>query len=307
MKKHILLLLTVFSTSFLLKAQLTLENHLPPIGSSYVLSKVTSKLDKAAKGGYQTWDYSAATTSAMYTYNIIGKASVNQSIKDSFPDADYIEMLSIGAPDINLNPMVFYKDMGTYIKRLGDKGSGSSISRINDTLMLFDHAYESTIYYAKNYTTYSGYGQLKIKGKTFDSVAMITYTRAPFTDTVVSFVQLKPYYHRIFAYNLSADTVGTAYYYDPSGPPSSGISYNDNEGGVSIYPNPANEMVNINVNDQSDIQQISIFDITGKCVVSQLANQPNFAQVSVKHLNKGLYVTVVQTSSGTSTKKLIIE
>lgn len=71
-----------------------------------------------------------------------------------------------------------------------------------------------------------------------------------------------------------------------------------------MYPNPAKTVLNINSN--SKISNISIFEITGKRVleVSEIVNN----KLDVSHLNSGIYLLKAQDEyNNISTKKLIID
>ena len=68
---------------------------------------------------------------------------------------------------------------------------------------------------------------------------------------------------------------------------------------LSAYPNPTEGRVSIEAN--STVEQIEVFDITGKLVFK--ASQTS--TVDIHHLNVGVYLFQIQTSEGTSTKKII--
>ncbi|MBL4593486.1 MAG: multicopper oxidase domain-containing protein [Flavobacteriales bacterium] len=64
---------------------------------------------------------------------------------------------------------------------------------------------------------------------------------------------------------------------------------NPNIGGLSIYPNPANELLNIETDFQ--IEKIILYDATGKVVLS--SNQ-KVNTLNISALNKGLYLINIQ-------------
>ena len=57
--------------------------------------------------------------------------------------------------------------------------------------------------------------------------------------------------------------------------------------GFSIYPNPVNTILNINLNDNNTLTKVIIMDITGKIVLEQT---DNLATVNVENLSNGLYI-----------------
>ena len=55
----------------------------------------------------------------------------------------------------------------------------------------------------------------------------------------------------------------------------------------SIYPNPVNTFLNINLTDNDILTKVIIIDITGKIVLEQT---DNLATVNVENLANGLYI-----------------
>jgi len=74
--------------------------------------------------------------------------------------------------------------------------------------------------------------------------------------------------------------------------------------GFSIYPNPANEMININCPDIHSVKQIQIFDILGQEVFKkeQFVNS-----IDIKKLSTGIYQLKITNDRGVHTKKFIKE
>jgi hypothetical protein len=68
---------------------------------------------------------------------------------------------------------------------------------------------------------------------------------------------------------------------------------------LSAYPNPTQGRVSIEAN--SSVERIEVFDLMGKLVFK--ASQTS--TVDIHHLNVGVYLFQIQTSEGTSTKKII--
>ena len=92
---------------------------------------------------------------------------------------------------------------------------------------------------------------------------------------------------------------------DPRWMPGTGTSLNsisvDNK--LSIYPNPASDFINLESNTQ--IQSVNIFDITGKSVLS-LNRAHNLEIISVSSLKKGIYLVKVRFEDGSfSSTKLM--
>jgi hypothetical protein len=72
--------------------------------------------------------------------------------------------------------------------------------------------------------------------------------------------------------------------------------------GFSVYPNPAANHININ-SSGNDLEQVSVFDINGKCVLTS-EKQHN---IDVSNLSPGLYFIRIKTNQGEFSHKFIKE
>lgn len=70
--------------------------------------------------------------------------------------------------------------------------------------------------------------------------------------------------------------------------------------GLSMYPNPVSDVLNISSNNGLDIQNITITDINGRTV-----KQATTSQINVSDLASGTYIVKVQADKGTATSKFI--
>lgn len=68
-----------------------------------------------------------------------------------------------------------------------------------------------------------------------------------------------------------------------------------------VYPNPANDYIEIKTDNNSKIQGYEIIDITGRMISNGAFNGP----IHIQHLNKGVYVIKVQVNGSTVCKKFI--
>ncbi len=74
---------------------------------------------------------------------------------------------------------------------------------------------------------------------------------------------------------------------------------------IKIYPNPATEFVVFDVNSTSKTAIVEIFDINGKKVLHQELSDNK--QISVSHLNRGLYMYKLIHNSTIYSGKIMIE
>ena len=80
--------------------------------------------------------------------------------------------------------------------------------------------------------------------------------------------------------------------------------------GISVYPNPAEDVVNIAVKELVNTSyNVTITDITGKVLFNNRLNNMlnnNAASINVSEFNKGMYFIMLTNEQGTSTQKLIV-
>lgn len=67
---------------------------------------------------------------------------------------------------------------------------------------------------------------------------------------------------------------------------------------VSVYPNPATDVINIT---GDDIEQISVYDINERKLISS----DSTTSLSIHKLAKGTYLVIVKTSNDETTHKIM--
>jgi len=72
--------------------------------------------------------------------------------------------------------------------------------------------------------------------------------------------------------------------------------------GLNIFPNPANDVLNITSNSAAD-KNVQLFDLTGKKVL----DVTTVSQVNVSTLKAGIYVAKINEAGKTATRKVIIK
>jgi hypothetical protein len=68
-----------------------------------------------------------------------------------------------------------------------------------------------------------------------------------------------------------------------------------NQPGISMFPNPVNDVLNIKLSDGYKLVNFTILDFTGKVILTG-----NNEIISTQHLNQGVYNIVVETETGFS-------
>ena len=72
--------------------------------------------------------------------------------------------------------------------------------------------------------------------------------------------------------------------------------------GISVYPNPATSVLNID--SKAQIQSIKLTDASGKLIIHNKSKEFN-KQVQIEHLPKGVYILTVELENETITKKIV--
>ena len=70
---------------------------------------------------------------------------------------------------------------------------------------------------------------------------------------------------------------------------------------ISIYPNPATDVINVEVPASVQIESIAIFDVLGKRTNAILVN----GQINIAGLSNGVYLMQIETNQGTITRKMV--
>ena len=127
-------------------------------------------------------------------------------------------------------------------------------------------------------------------------------------DTVVGILSESYYNFKLLPRNnmdfyganvLPEDTSGS------TGPEASIIEFSVNDK-IAAFPNPVNDVLNINYSGEAKELTISIIDMNGAVVLTTKLNN-SFTSISVNELNDGLYVLQIMNNSGTtiSSKRFI--
>jgi hypothetical protein len=83
-----------------------------------------------------------------------------------------------------------------------------------------------------------------------------------------------------------------------------GVKNNEFVNQLSVYPNPANDMVTIAAT--TNLKQIEVIDLAGKVIFSS-NNLSNKCTINTSAYNKGMYIIKVQTENSIQTTKLLVD
>ena len=73
----------------------------------------------------------------------------------------------------------------------------------------------------------------------------------------------------------------------------------------NLYPNPAKNVVNITNNENRLVQQVAVYDTTGKLISTQSFTNEAEIQLNVENLASGTYMLHLITAEGIAVKKLV--
>ncbi len=299
------LLLSILSTTIIgLNAQPVMENNLPPTGSTYSLAQITGTFNEASTGADQVWDYSGVTTNAMASYIIVDPATLPASIKDSIPTATYGIKIEVGAPTPDLAPYDFVADKTNHYLYVGKKSSGSNpVEKRNDTFMVFNQAYNSSLNYGGMNRVYAGYGTLKVKTKTYNNIVMIKSYADGSPDTLVQFHQFVPYYHLLMTYAKMNGVIQNKLYFEITGGGGT-TSINDlTTLQASVFPNPSEGNVSISIPGITE-SVVTFTDIRGR-EVKRFDHVSDNVILETANLEKGLYFVSISNKMNSQTIKWV--
>ena len=70
---------------------------------------------------------------------------------------------------------------------------------------------------------------------------------------------------------------------------------------VTVYPNPAQNLIIIRTNDDTPLQRIDLYDVTGQLIISSTETE-----INVSELESGIYFVSILTEKGAVTKKISV-
>lgn len=109
----------------------------------------------------------------------------------------------------------------------------------------------------------------------------------------------------IFYYRLRLTDLDGQYKYSET----RGVNMGRLEGLVSIYPNPATDIINVDLTDMDlheGIIHLSVYDNTGKAIISKEVNGAGIEPIQASNMAAGSYQVVVKQGDITHRKQIIV-
>jgi len=335
MNKTILLCLFLASTiTAFAQPTLTKTANAPVAGDIfYGYSIDTAGVDSGAAGPSITWDMSTVVKIDSDTTFFLNCAATPYC--DSFPgsnivmrmDGDYTYGVS-GTNGVEMTgaysdgDYIHFTDPRTMLAYPFTYGSTfKDTSGMTFSIMGFDIFFKTF-----NTVTADAWGTLKLPNGIFSNVLRIQTTTIQQDSSFfmgmpqVNRSETKSYswfaagIHTPLA-TLDYDTTGTGtwylsyakYYKATPPPPPTRVGEMAGGSGITVYPNPASGSVNINFGENRERTTVSVLDITGREVLSTVAEHSNNVRLPLNDIPNGTYMLRIATEGkAPETAKLIV-
>jgi hypothetical protein len=85
------------------------------------------------------------------------------------------------------------------------------------------------------------------------------------------------------------------------------ISLSNKSENLRIYPNPSNDMINIDFKDDVDQIRIIVHDLMGKSIFNEdtINTDGSTISLNIREWNNGVYLLAIQTKDGVYTRKFV--
>lgn len=333
MKKLSILLLLYLFTQTITKGQITLTNSNTVFSSGQTITfNKTSYQLPGPSGINQTWNYSTISPISSFSLSIktttntnyIHPGASNFTIHDSINSNNYYysflndsAITSIGdefANDCQNNNHLMLSFPFNY---------GDSISKTINSCFVWNNCGSGPSGGNQSYKVkFDAYGTLILPNVTFTNCARIKYISSMPIQCGASFVGIASatvycYYVPNISYPIAKSIdkyqpypsnqpiITKEFYYQSS--INVGLSENDFQSPISIYPNPANEYLQLS-NYQKEISYI-IKDIYGKSLLfssSKIKNNDLNSKIDISTLQSGTYFIEINDGENLITKKIIV-
>ncbi|MCO4814986.1 MAG: endonuclease [Flavobacteriales bacterium] len=82
------------------------------------------------------------------------------------------------------------------------------------------------------------------------------------------------------------------------------VAESDLNNSIAVYPNPVDDILTIELDEELNLESVSIYSLFGKLIYSELSMASK--EHNVSYLESGVYMIEVVTNSGTAFKKIIV-
>ncbi len=328
MKTKLLLLFSLFAAGA--SAQ-SVTSYYGDNNMEYSLFSAATPLDHAPSGADQTWSFSGLTLTGSVT-DVVGPPTGPETV--TYPGTTGTSTTSGMENASPTTSKIFSKDVAGAISVTGIASDGLVLNYSTDNALVgtyplaYGYLNSDSVAGTFSYTTYSGtfsgnvttevdaYGTLSLDpGPDNTAVVRVKTTQtidlfyAPFGD--VGDVTITSYSYYTSGSNspllrtvtttmvvnlLSINQTRTRIEIMSSALGVDAISKTL----VQVSPNPVNDVLNVISEGNETVRAIRLVDVNGRIVAESAA-----ATINVSQLQKGMYLAMITTDSGTSTKKIV--
>jgi hypothetical protein len=296
-KMKILFSICAITASTILLAQPVINNtnNIPAVGASFPAKMASISSSQIGTGGInQTWDLTTFGFSTFSAFTYVDPSTT--TLGGSFPTADHCFQVGPYSTYIDVQPDGLYF-LAFNVTTSGGTGDFSSDSR---KYIQFPYTYGTS--FTETYmeqgisktvdVSYEGYGTLLMPGKTYTNIVRSKEVESG-GEIITRFYSVNP----LTIIGVHFDSNNTFFWseVDPS------ASINELESLIQISPNPASDVISINVTSLLD--EVLIYDMKGKEMkrISLTELNSSNGEIDVSDLENGAYIIV----SGASNFKFI--
>lgn len=338
MKKIYLLLLLCLPVC--VNAQTLSFSDLPSVGSGWIMGDDTLYSQTIPSGGTgQIWDYSSLINSFPDTMGFISVTGTPYST--SFPTSN------LAGLDLSTTTYSYFtaNNTGLYLDGIANSTNAFAFSpsrlyfpvpfAYGNTRNTFSRIQIDTIYQGNNVRVISrtnsifeadGTGTLILPSGTFSNVLRIKETALTYDSILVnvagfyvpvsnaasqisSFNFLHPGNSVVLIMSLDGDSLGTmankSRYY--TGVSVNGIETSGNRNEKNIFPNPANDFINLNISQINNAATVDIYSTKGQLVKTCSLKEIENGIISTNGLKNGNYIYSVKMGAKLITGSFIVQ
>lgn len=327
------LLFIFYISTLLLQAQAPISNYFSTPNSQFEI--VSGTIDQAPTGANATWNFTDLTSSGTNTDTFVAPTAAQLT---SYPGSTQVFIITDGAMNTT---DAFYKVAGSDLSLTGSSTPQLSLDYNTDNAFVGSYPLtfgsaptvdniagqiiaqgQSPNYSGTITTEVDAYGTLN-----YDVTGQVPYTgnvtRIKSLQSLGFFVAgIFPGTANITTYNYYDDASGALVFRTTEGAvvldivninesfssveglTRNSLSLDNNQlltNTISVFPNPAQHVLNIELSNTQLMISVQIMDMNGRMVLSNKGTR----SVVVSALRAGLYIVVVETEKGTITKKFI--
>lgn len=254
--------------------------------------------------------YERNTSSDFSASSTVIIASVSVTFSSVVPGANLVTIRANGVPistggssynlvtDANRRPFVLPAPfpLPITIKTFSATKDGERWSKLNWTSSSEINSDYIGIERSTDGEDWTTIGQVKAAGNSNRDIDYIYYDRSlPMARSI----------DNIFYYRLKLTDLDGQYKYSET----RGVNMGRLEGLVSIYPNPATDIINVDLTDMDlheGIIHLSVYDNTGKAIISKEVNGAGIEPIQASNMAAGSYQVVVKQGDTTHRKQIIV-